>query len=100
MTLPALAKINKTMDTAKYIITKNGDIIAFSSLIKHSAFKGTEPISAGFISFGTKDGNPVCSCYGKSTSLELESRPEEDTLIAMRWLLGYDYWMIDDMNES
>jgi hypothetical protein len=71
----------------KYVITKDKQIIVFSETIQHSQFKGMELISAGFISFGiNKQGNPSCSCYGESASLGLKSNPEEDTLIAKRWL--------------
>jgi hypothetical protein len=69
----------------KYVITKDNVIIVFPELLQHSEFKNFEPISAGFISFGIKDGNPSCSCYGESISLNLKSR-EEDTLIAKRQL--------------
>jgi len=67
----------------KYVITENKDIIVFSELLQHSEFKHFNPISAGFISFGVnKEGNPTCSCYGKSVSLRLESNPGEDTYLA------------------
>jgi len=63
----------------KYVIV-DGSVIVFSPAIKHSSFESMKPTSAGFISFGVdKDGNPSCSCYGKSESLKLESNPEEDT---------------------
>jgi hypothetical protein len=71
----------------KYIITKDKEIIVFPELLQHSEFKHFQPISAGFISFGVnKQGNPSCSCYGKSISLGLKSNPEEDTVIAKRQL--------------
>jgi hypothetical protein len=50
------------------------------------------PIRAGFISFGVnKNGNPTCSCYGSSFSLNLESNPELDTKIAKLQLNLIDY---------
>lgn len=70
----------------KYVITKDKEIIVFSELFNHSDFRSNNPISAGFISFGVKDGNPTCSCYGESISLGLKSNPEEDTMIAKRQL--------------
>jgi hypothetical protein len=71
----------------KYIITSSKKIIVFSELLNHSDFKDFNPIRAGFISFGVnKEGNPSCSCYGKSISLDLESNPEEDTKIAKQQL--------------
>jgi hypothetical protein len=76
----------------KYVITDDREIIVFPELLQHSEFKHFNPISAGFISFGVnKEGNPSCSCYGKSVSLGLESNPEEDTKIAKRQL-----GMLDD----
>lgn len=71
----------------KYVITSDNEIIVFPELLQHSEFRRFEPVSAGFISFGVnKQGNPTCSCYGKSVSLGLSSRPEEDTKIAKRQL--------------
>lgn len=67
----------------KYVITKNKEIIVFSELLLHSAFKHFNPISAGFIAIGVnKDNNPTCSCYGESISLGLKSNPKEDTELA------------------
>lgn len=71
----------------KYVVTKNKEIIIFSELLNHSDFKHFSPISAGFISFGVnKQGNPTCSCNGRSVSLDLDSNPEVDTLLAKRQL--------------
>jgi hypothetical protein len=70
----------------KYVITNDLVIIVFPELLQHSEFKKFEPVSAGFISFGVKEGNPTCSCYGESISLGLKSDPEEDTKIAKRQL--------------
>jgi hypothetical protein len=77
----------------KYVITEHGEIIVFPEIIQHSRFRNFNPISAGFISFGLNEiGNPTCSCYGESYSLNLESRPEEDTVIAIRQLgMNYNY---------
>jgi hypothetical protein len=71
----------------KYVVTEDGIIIVFPELIQHSDFKHFNPTSAGFISIGVnKEGNPTCSCYGKSVSLGLESNPEEDTKLAKKQL--------------
>lgn len=71
----------------KYVITKDNEIIVFSELFNHSDFRHFNPIRAGFISFGVnKEGNPSCSCYGESFSLNLKSDPIEDTKIAKRQL--------------
>ncbi len=81
------------MFRVKYIITKNNVIIVFSELMNHSDFKRFDPISAGFISFGiNKQGNPTCGCFGESISLNMKSRPEEDTVIAKRQLNMQDDW--------
>jgi len=73
----------------KYVRTKENRIIVFSELNQHSEFKNFEPISAGFISIGVgEDGNPDCSCYGESVSLNLKSDEAEDTLLAKRQILG------------
>lgn len=75
----------------KYIKTKNKEIIMFGEIIQHSSFKNREPLSAGFISFGLDSlGNPTCTCYGYSTSLDLES-DEEDTELA-RLQFGFSYF--------
>ena len=67
----------------KYIITKDNDIIIFSAAMNHSDFRHMNPIRAGFISIGVdKEGNPDCSCYGRSISLDMESDPQKDTLKA------------------
>jgi hypothetical protein len=76
----------------KYIITDSGSIVVFSAAFNHSDFKHMNPIRAGFISFGVnKNGNPTCSCYGSSFSLNLESNPELDTKIAKLQLNLIDY---------
>lgn len=71
----------------KYIITKEGCIIVFPGTFKHSDFSHFNPIRAGFIAFGVKNGDPSVSCYGESFSLGLKSDPEKDTLIAKAQLL-------------
>ena len=78
------------MPKAKYIKTKDKEIIVFGEIMLHSDFRGMNPVSAGFISFGiNKDGNPTCSCYGESISLRLQS-DEEDTELAQHQL-GFRY---------
>ena len=69
--------------TAKYVKSERGKIIVFSAAYKHSEFSRFNPVTAGFISFGVNaDGNPKCSCYGHSVSLNLQSDSEEDTRLA------------------
>jgi len=75
------------MDNAKYIVFDSGaieDIIIFSMIQDHAMMAHRlrlMPVSAGFVEF-LIDG-PVC--YGKSMSLELDSR-EIDTKIVRRAL--------------
>ena len=71
------------MNRIKYIRTKDNEIIIFGEIMQHSDFRNFNPVSAGFISFGiNKEGNPTCSCYGYSISLNLDSKEEEDTRLA------------------
>ena len=80
------------MARAKYIKTKDKEIIVFGEIMVHSDFKNMNPISAGFISFGiNEEGNPTCSCYGESISLRLPSDEEEDTFLAQSQL-GFRYY--------
>jgi hypothetical protein len=80
------------MPKAKYIKTKEKEIIVFGEIMLHSDFRNMNPVSAGFISFGTnEDGNPTCKCYGESISLGLLSDEEEDTQLAQSQL-GFRYY--------
>jgi len=79
----------------KYIVFEQSGLetaLLFDPLIEHDQFKELNPISAGF--FITHEQNvadqyswdgpsfiPKISVYGKSTSLELESRPEDAIII-------------------
>lgn len=68
---------------AKYIRTKEDDIIVFSSTVMHKEFKDWQPQSAGFIHFFVNDeGEPACRCFGESISLGLSS-DDGDTRLAM-----------------
>lgn len=79
------------MAKVKYIKSEHKQIIVFPELHTHLEFSSFNPISAGFIGFGTdKNGSLVCECYGRSVSLNLDSDPKEDTKLAMNQLLGYD----------
>jgi len=80
------------MAKAKYIKTKDKEIIVFGEIMQHSDFRHMNPVSAGFIYFGIdKDGNPTCSCHGQSISLGLASDEEEDTRLA-QYQLGLRYY--------
>ncbi len=66
---------------AKYICVDSGlcdCIVVFPEALKHADFsQNFRILSAGFIDMET------FQCYGKSTSLDMKSRPE-DTAIAQR----------------
>jgi hypothetical protein len=74
----------------KYIIA-DGSAIIFSAAIQHSDMaKGMGRIDgAGFVDFRTEVdsyGETIIKAfaYGKSTSLGIESRPEQDSMILTR----------------
>ena len=74
----------------KYVVLKEyNKMIVFSELIEHKQFAGLNPISAGFISFRANElGDVEAHCYGKSISLGISSRPDEDSEIANKQILG------------
>ena len=79
------------MNAAKYVIV-DGRAIVFSASIQHKDMVGYNEKceGAGFVRFDietepTYGGNiVVAKCYGKSVSLGIESRIEEDTRIVTR----------------
>ena len=74
------------MNDAKYVIVHGGmfgneTAIVFDKTISHEFFKWCA-ISAGFVGFSkTKDGKIEVCAYGKSDSLNIESRKEDSDLI-------------------
>jgi hypothetical protein len=71
----------------KYIIFTNRQVIIFSRDIEHRDMaeqtQGTNRVlSAGFV---TKHNDKI-KCYGKSTSLDIDSRPEHDKAIIETFL--------------
>ena len=84
--------VNKlNMMNAKYIKTKEKEIIVFGEIMAHSDFKFLNPISAGFIHFSVIDEQVTCKCYGESISLRLTSDEIEDTFLAQNQL-GFNYY--------
>lgn len=79
------------MFETKYVIV-NGCAIVFSAAIQHRDMVGYNEKceGAGFVRF-VSETDPqygdiiiVAKCYGKSVSLGIESRPEEDSRIVTR----------------
>jgi uncharacterized protein (AIM24 family) len=72
--------------TLKYVIADNRDFLIFNPVIDHShAARGlTRPATAaGFIHLKTEStGETSVRCFGKSITLKLESRPEDEVTIA------------------
>ena len=74
------------MNDAKYVIVNGGvfcaeTAIVFDKMISHEFFNG-RAVSAGFVGFSkTKDGKIEVCAYGKSDSLNIESRKEDSALI-------------------
>jgi hypothetical protein len=71
----------------KYIITSNGDFAIFSELSSHQDIARSmygKPVSAGFCyidsTTGTKS-SPFITCFGESTSLNLESTDEDSNIL-------------------
>ena len=79
---------------AKYIVIDPNIMIVFPKHIGHdtvAAKFGTDKVlSAGFFTARTnKDNDTETHCWGKSVSLGIESRPEEDTKIARNQFSDY-----------
>jgi hypothetical protein len=81
------------MYEAKYVIV-GGSAIVFSAAIQHRDMVGYNEKceGAGFVRFVAEtdptygDTIVVAKCYGKSVSLGIESRPEEDSRIVTHQL--------------
>ena len=83
------------MNRTKYVHTKEHQVIVFGEALSHDSFRHLNIVSAGFISFGVNShGNPICRCYGESTSLGLNSDPG-DTRVAMYDIIGCPYSEFD-----
>ena len=75
----------------KYIVYNQGHVqdmvVLFNRITDHSVMfrqlgHDVELVSAGFVYLSTKNGGiAVVSCHGKSTSLNVKSRPEIDSEI-------------------
>ena len=76
-------------DDLKYVIVEVMDCelpIIFSNVIDHAIFIGRRVISAGFVRIKAVDNTFEVSCFHKSVSLGVESRPEEDARLILKEL--------------
>lgn len=85
------------MDKLKYIVTDRGAFATFNGLQNHSDVARSlhgKPVGAGFIHINAVDGRlaqenccvPIIKikCYGRSVSLNLDSREEADEEIIIK----------------
>ncbi len=89
------------MNDTKYIVFENEHIaptmLVFGPTITHLAVAmwlptGCKMVSAGFMSTGiNKDGALEAFCYGRSVSLGLSSKPEQDNKLANKLLNPGDW---------
>ena len=77
----------------KYIVVKGNYgtevVVMFPPLINHDEVAPLKTaVSAGFVKIYYKDDKITAQCYGKSTSLKIGSRPEDDKLVQLQIELG------------
>lgn len=78
------------MDSQKYVIVDGIMPIVFHGGLKHSSFKGMGEItSAGFCDIYSEENEVKVNCYGKSESLKIKSKPEDDIYLISNWLYTY-----------
>jgi len=78
----------------KYVVTEHGDFAIFTKLSNHSdVARGLHgrPVGAGFCNIRQKaDSEDVnVHCYGRSVSLNLASRPEDEEMINKKINFNY-----------
>lgn len=84
------------MFKAKYIVYNNNkndteDIVVFTILQNHCDVATNLPgnvISAGFVKFVVDDDNIKAMCYDRSDTLDIDSRPADDSQLANILLLN------------
>ncbi len=72
------------MSGMKYVMYDDDTFTIFPQNIEHSTMRpmGKIPVSAGFLKFKDLDKKiPSVSCFDRSFSLDLESRPKVDSFI-------------------
>lgn len=72
--------------TFKYVITIEGCII-FSPTISHDKIvvDNATILSAGFVRIQISGGSVDFHCYGRSESLDIDSRPDADAMHIRLW---------------
>ena len=77
------------MEKHKYVIIGDYDsVVIFPMIIEHSEFRSKEPKSAGFCYINTE--KKIVECFGKSVSLGIESRENEDSVLATKQFFGWE----------
>lgn len=88
------------MFDAKYVAFRGHlyDVIfVFSAGMKHSEFAESmkwfgEPVGAGFVSRNVSETGPdELTCYGRSESMNLDSRGDKDTILLNQTLMDKNY---------
>lgn len=73
------------MSELKYVVTEHGDFAIFTKLTNHSDVRGLHGkiVGAGFCNFARKADSEEANvhCYGKSISLGISSREEDEIII-------------------
>lgn len=86
---------------AKYIVVCLKGIsietpLVFPAFVEHADFmrrlgvERSQVISAGFVRFGVKNGEPIVSAYGESISLRVGSRGSDSLLLYRTLEIGDD----------
>lgn len=73
------------MSELKYVVTEHGDFAIFTKATNHCDVRGLhgKVVGAGFCNFARKADTEQANvhCYGRSISLGIESRPEDEIII-------------------
>ena len=89
------------MTKIKYITYDNGtdnNSIIFPEIINHDDMAkkiginnpSKEVLGAGFVNISEKNDMLIAECYGKSVSLNKDSRGKEDSVIVTKDYFGYE----------
>lgn len=73
----------------KYVKDRYGNAITFPEVIEHSRFQYImDIVSAGFCVFNHHEKSVVC--YGRSVSLDIKSKPNEDSIDLTKQYFGLE----------